>query len=335
MDQAPNLTLLWPWALLLWPLPWILHRLLPGQGRGEALRLPQSAAQPAQESESASPWVRLKTQWRFALIWSLLILATARPVLLDRLQTLPQNSRQVMLAVDISGSMNERLDHGTRLEQVQKVVGQFVMRREYDQVGLMVFGSHAYLYVPMTLDHTLLVEQLKALKAGMAGNGTAIGDAIGLGVRALRRGQGEAVLVVLSDGVTNAGQLTPAEALKIAQEAEIRTHLVLIGLETTPDLRERIQATGGQVFHANNVRSLDSIYQQIDKLEPVTQLKTLARHDPLAQYLLLLALLLSSYWLWQRRTPRPVDQHPEQVPGEQGKSAPEPSDQAHLRQPNE
>lgn len=334
MDQAPNLTLLWPWALLLWPLPWILHRLLPKQSRGEALRLPENATQTNSATAPTTPWARLSGQWRFALIWTLLILATSRPVLLDRLQTLPQNSRQVMLAVDISGSMNERLDHGTRLEQVQKVVGQFVMRRQYDQVGLMVFGSHAYLYVPMTLDHRLLVEQLKVLKAGMAGNGTAIGDAIGLGVRALRRGQGESVLVVLSDGASNAGQLTPVEALNIAQEAKIRTHLVLIGLETTPDLRERIEATGGQVFHADNARSLDSIYQQIDRLEPVTQLKTIARHAPLAQYLLLLALLLSSYWLWQRRTVRPGTQYHNQHP-KQKTSAQAPSEPAHLRQSNE
>jgi Ca-activated chloride channel family protein len=229
------------------------------------------------------------------LAWALLCVAAARPQALGEVVQPPQSARDLMLAVDLSRSMNERdiALNGrrvTRLVAAKAVIAEFLDRRAGDRVGLIVFGDRAYALTPLTRDLRTVREQLEATATGLAGQATAIGDAIGLATRRLQAQPAEQrVLILLTDGVNTAGALDPQQAARIARDHGVRIHTIAFGgygggvsafgmpipipgsSEMTDEdgLRRIAEATGGRAFVARDADQLAGIYGEIDKLEPV------------------------------------------------------------------
>lgn len=291
----------WWWVFLLLPLPWLLRRLLPPANREEAaLRVPfLDRLRAAAETPRAG--VRRPTPARAAalLVWLLLVTAAARPQWTGDPVSLPASGRDLMLAVDISESMKmpDLLWEGeqvTRLEVTRHVVGDFVARRQGDRLGLVLFGTRAYVHVPLTFDRATVRRLLAEARIGLAGESTAIGDAIGLAVKRLRdRPESARVLVLLTDGANTAGEVPPVQAAKLAAAAGVRIYTIGIGAEslTIPGplglfgnrqinpsadldedtLQEIAALTGGGYFRARSSGELSEIYGLLDELEPVDQ----------------------------------------------------------------
>lgn len=294
------LEFVWPIVLLALPLPILARRLLKPQEMEQApLAVPSVAsfnfATTALRSSHASSW----PLWLLIGAWIALVVAGARPQWTGDPVSLPTTGRDLMLAVDISGSMSvedmtlhrETVD---RLTVVKSVVGEFIERRDGDRVGLILFGSNAYLQTPLTFDLTSVGTLLTEAPVGIAGGKTAIGDAIGLAVKRLRtRPDGDRVLVLLTDGANNVGEVAPLKAAELAHAAEVRIHTIGVGADelNVPSLfgilgsrrvnpsaeldEETLTAiatqTGGQYFRARNTAELEGIYELIDELEPVEQ----------------------------------------------------------------
>ena len=287
----------WPWMLLLLPLPWLVRRWWPpATDRGTAALFAPFALGLAGNSDvsPASGVVR----WRLGLaafIWLCLLVAAARPQWLGEPAPLPQTGRNLVLAIDVSGSMETpdlALDgsQATRLDVVKQVAGDFIENRSGDRVGLILFGSQAYLQAPLTFDHVTLRHFLEEAVIGVAGRETAIGDAIGLAVKRLREAPGgEAVLVLLTDGQNTAGAVSPRQAAKLAAQTGLSIHTIGIGAEqmqvrgllgprrVNPSanldettLRAIAETTGGRYFRARNRDDLVEVYKRLDELEPVT-----------------------------------------------------------------
>jgi Ca-activated chloride channel family protein len=223
------------------------------------------------------------------LIWLLLVLAAARPQWIGEPLPLPLAGRDLMLAVDISGSMvEEDMVIGARvtdrLTAVKAVAGDFIERREGDRIGLILFGQQAYLQTPLTFDRETARTLLFEAAIGLAGRETAIGDAIGLAVKRLRDQPAEQrVLIPLTDGANTAGAIAPDKAAELAAEAGVRIYTIGIGsdrrgpfgmsLGRNPlderTLKAIAEQTGGRYFRARDLRELQSIYALLDELEPV------------------------------------------------------------------
>jgi len=295
------ITLQWPWLLLLLPAPLLVRWWMPPLSRSEtaALRVPDldafegGADTLSRGKERPSLWF-----WLSLLAWTLLVVAAARPVWLGEAVELPVSGRDLMLAVDLSGSMatqdfayqGRRL---TRLEAVQLVAGEFIRRRVGDRLGLILFGRQPYLQTPLTFDRKTVGRMLDEAAIGLAGKETAIGDAIGLAVKRLRREpEGDRVLVLLTDGANTAGEVDPLEAARLAADAGVTIYTIGIGaremivdtffgpqrVHPSADLDEKTlrgiaEITGGRYFRAEDTRGLAQIYRLIDQLQPVT-------HDP-------------------------------------------------------
>ncbi len=284
----------WPWMLVVLPLPWLLRRLLPGaRGAGHgAVALPFLAEMAPLGARGGRTGLRLPV-WAL-LAWLALCVAAARPQWVGEPQSLPLTGRDLMLAVDVSGSMAaEDMRVGgravDRLSAVQVVVGDFLGRRLGDRVGLLLFGQQAYLMSPLTFDLASVRYQLETSTIGLAGRETAIGDAIGLAVKRLREaGTTQRVLILLTDGVNTAGALTPEQATELAIAESLRVYTVGIGGEQRgrgmlgmmfaqpaeidePGLQRIAERTGGRYFRARDTAELAGIYAEIDRLEPAAQ----------------------------------------------------------------
>jgi len=292
----------WPYALLLAPLP-LLVRLIRGaaQPQQAALTVPDVASFRADETRSTDRGGR-RTRWRLLLLWLVwltLVGATTRPQWTGDPVALPTTGRDLMLAVDISGSMGtEDMELGNqlvnRLTVVKNVVSDFVEQRQGDRIGLILFGTNAYLQAPLTFDLASVGRLLTEAPVGIAGGKTAIGDAIGLAVKRLRqRPAGERVLILLTDGANNVGEVEPEKAAELAGEEGITIYTVGVGAESmrmrslfgafsstmiNPSAEldeETLQAiastTGGRYFRATNTQKLVEIYDLIDALEPIEQ----------------------------------------------------------------
>jgi Ca-activated chloride channel family protein len=319
----------WPWIFLLAPLPWLLRVVLPAADSGEAaLRVSFLA-----ELESLSGRrARLRLpSWRqqapFVLIWLLLLIAAARPQWVGEPQPLPTSGRDLLLAVDVSGSM-EYADMDWegepigRLELVKRMLGPFIEERRGDRVGLILFGSQAYLQAPLTFDRRTVRTWLDEAMIGIAGKNTAIGDAIGLAVKRLRTAESR-VLVLVTDGANTGGEIDPLVAARLAAQEGVRIYTIgigadpqqggligLLGMNPGLDLDEptlrAIAGQTGEYFRARSREELDSVGEALDRLEPIAQQKTLARPAkalyswPLAAALLL-SLLLIARDLWPQR----------------------------------
>jgi Ca-activated chloride channel family protein len=224
------LELLWPWILVLTPLP-MLYRWLrkPADVRLRALRAPLLANAAGEASSAATnSWRKSLLLSMLWLIWLSSLIALSRPIWIGEPVDLPTNGRDILLAVDISGSMERedmQLNGRTvnRLVAVKAVVGDFVIERQGDRLGLILFGEKAYLQTPLTFDRKTMQTLLYEAQLGFAGNGTAIGDAIGLSVKRLQeRPENHRVVILLTDGANNAGELDPLKAAELASRAKVK-----------------------------------------------------------------------------------------------------------------
>ncbi len=315
------LQLEWPWLLLVLPLPWLWRRLLPPlPSLDEApLRVPfledfRSPRAPARRRGGLGATLILA-----ALAWLLLVLAATRPEWLGEPVEIAVSGRDLMLAVDLSESMTTRdfiLDGEAvdRLTALKSVARDFIRRRIGDRLGLILFGSQAYLQVPLSFDRQTVETLLDEAVIGLAGRKTAIGDAIGLAVKRLRRhADARQVLILLTDGANTAGEVTPVKAAELAAAEGLVIYTIGIGADEmevhslfgrrrvnpSADLDEitlnRIaSSTGGRYFRARDTQDLMRIYALLDKLEPVRREQQLFRpRTPLFQWPLTLALLLA------------------------------------------
>jgi Ca-activated chloride channel family protein len=330
------LNLAWPWMLLLLPAPWLAARVLPAaRGDGEGvLFFPATAALAeagarAGRSATRSGWLR----WGALACWSLLVLAAARPQWTGEPIELPQSGRNLMLAVDVSGSMaNTDLEPSgrvSRLDLVKRVAGDFIRRREGDRLGLILFGSQAYLQAPLTLDRQAVAQLLGESVVGIAGRQTAIGDAIGLALKRMRAARqacascDRMVLILLTDGANTAGHVAPRKAAELAAQAGLKIYTIGVGGRarqvrgpfgmplTVPDsdldedtLKAIARITGGRYFRASDRQGLEAIYRQLDRLEPVVRgTRSLRPVDELYAWPLGAAWLLSlglAILVWRR-----------------------------------
>jgi Ca-activated chloride channel family protein len=227
-------------------------------------------------------------------MWLALVLSATQPQWIGEPIELPTSGRDLLLAVDISGSMGtEDMNVGssmtTRLNVVKAVVGDFVERRKGDRLGLILFGSQAYLQTPLTFDRNTVRSLLAETPLGIAGGKTAIGDAIGLAVKRLKSRPAEnRVLVLLTDGVNNVGEVEPLQAAKLAKLEGIRIYTVGFGADElivpgllfnrkinpsaeldTETLTEIARLTGGIYQRARSTSELIKIYAALDELEPI------------------------------------------------------------------
>lgn len=285
----------WPWLAVLVIAPWVLRRVLPPRSTpGAALRVPFYAAMT--ETPVSSSVLRGGGVWWLAVAaWIMLLLAAMRPQWLGEPVPLPTTGREMMLAIDLSGSMQERdmtlnRTRVDRLTMVKAVGSEFIQRREGDRLGLILFGERPYLQTPLTHDLETVSAMLIESEIGLAGpNKTAIGDGIGLGVKHLRERPAEnRILILLTDGANNAGALVPDRAAELAAKAGVRIYTIgvgasevrertLFGTRTrnpSADLDEKTlkrvaAATGGRYFRARSTQELEAIYEDLDRLEPV------------------------------------------------------------------
>lgn len=290
----------WPWAFLLLPLPWLVRALLPAKEYTQAalkvahLSAWQQATDHAHQAKSSgmlSPALLLAL-----VIWLLLVTALARPYKLGEVVEMPISGRDLLLAVDLSPSMeieDMKLNGRAvdRLVVTKKVIGEFIDRRVGDRLGLVLFGDEAYLQAPLTFDRNTVKELLMESQIGLAGPRTAIGDALGLSVKRLQhQADTSRVIVLLTDGSNNAGELEPIKAAELAAQNNIRIYAIGLGAEEmqvasffgtrtinpTADmdedaLRKIAKLTGGAYFRARNTQELNQIYALLDELEPAEQ----------------------------------------------------------------
>ena len=293
---------IWPYAFALLPLPLLARRFWRSAVETqEALTVPRLDAFQLQ-SEPAAERPARRFPWRMLLLWAIwlaLLTAAARPQWTGDPVLLPTSGRDLMLAVDISGSMGtEDMELGgqlvDRLAVVKAVVADFIGARQGDRTGLILFGTNAYLQAPLTFDLQTVNRLLTEAPVGIAGGKTAIGDAIGLAVKRLRqRPHGDRVLILLTDGANNVGEVAPAKAAELAAGEEIRIYTIGVGADEmrmpsifgsfgsrivnpSADLDEetlkRIAAiSGGRYFRARSTTGLAEVYAIIDALEPVEQ----------------------------------------------------------------
>lgn len=315
----------WPWLFALLPLPWLVRRLLPAAAgaTGAALRVPALGdfdvlLGSARGLERPRSGLLLA-----ALAWLALVTSAARPQWLGEAVEVPVSGRDLMLAIDLSESMRETdfVLEGRpvdRLTATKAVAREFIARRVGDRLGLILFGQQAYLHVPLTFDRDTVRQLLDESVIGLAGRQTAIGDALGLAVKRLREEQAtHKVLVLMTDGRNTAGGIEPLRAAELAASAGLTVHTIGIGadealqrgffgtvrINPSADLDEATlkaiaAKTGGQYFRARDLDELETIYTEIDRLEPLEhggehfRPTTALFYWPLALSLLLAVLLL-------------------------------------------
>lgn len=286
---------LWIFALL--PLPWLLRAILPPRRTGRvAVRVPFGARLRAASTEGGSvarATKRASRQVVPTVLWLLVLTALARPQWIEAPVTKDLPTRDLLLLVDLSGSMRQedftnaagkKVD---RLAAVKEVLGDFLVRRDGDRVGLVVFGDAPFLQAPFSTDLNLSRQLLDETAIGMAGPRTAFGDAIGLGVTLFDNSDAPAkTIIALTDGNDTASQVPPTEAARVAKERGIRIHTVAMGDPTTlgeekldeATLRAVAEGSGGSYFYAGDRQQLAGIYAQLDKIE-TRQVKVIS-HRP-------------------------------------------------------
>jgi len=294
-------SLAWPWMLLALPLPFLVRYLMPAVvGTQDAgLKVPSFKSFAVLKDRSE---VEQLLNWRFWLsmiAWVLLVLAASKPERIGDELDVPVSGRNLMLAVDLSGSMDAKdFEIGSRrvdrLTATKAVASDFIGRREGDRIGLILFGERAYLQVPLTLDRETVKILLLEAFIGLAGEKTAIGDAITLAVKRIHD-QGEdaqeQVLILLTDGANTAGEIDPLKAADLAQQIGLRIYTIGIGAEQmvvssitggmrrvnpSADLDETTLTqiatmTGGRYFRAKDTAGLQEIYRLLDEMEPVAE----------------------------------------------------------------
>lgn len=313
------ITFAWPWLLVLFPLPLLVYW-LPKKNNNRisaALIMPQlfesTAVTVNNQPNKKSPLIVL------TLCWLLTVLSLSQPQWLGDAIDIPTEGREMMIAVDLSGSMqieDMSLNGRTvnRLDMLKVVLGDFIERRVGDRLGLILFGDDAYMQTPMTFDRKTVKQMLNESVLGLVGRKTAIGDAIGLAVKRFDAKQkSNKVLLLLTDGQNTAGKISPEQALELAVAKDITIYSIGIGademlqkslfgtrrINPSSELDERTltklaKDTGGQYFRARDSEGMNQIYQLLDQLEPLEQEQQQMRPlTALFYFPLALALLIS------------------------------------------
>jgi len=271
----------WPWLFALLPVPFLLRLVLPvaASGSDAALRVPYLGDFESGQYTSTQRSLRRWPLLIYLLLWLCLLCAAARPQWIGDPIEMPVSGRDLMLAIDLSGSMDHPFSHSfrnvTKLNATKAVAGEFIEKRVGDRIGLILFGEQAYVQAPLTFDRTTVKTLLFEAVTGLAGKSTAIGDAIGLAVKRLDTANNkDRVLILLTDGVSNAGEIPPEKAADIAAQKGLKIHTIGIGSRGSRELNEQTlrtvaSKTGGRYFRAHDVAELQQIYALIDELEPV------------------------------------------------------------------
>ncbi|MDL2402680.1 vWA domain-containing protein [Rhizobium mayense] len=281
-----------PWLLLLLPVPLLVRWLLPAYRQTSAsVRLPffEQVAEAAGVRPTEGSVVARRTRPQFiceGVAWCLIILALARPQFVEPPIEKVEPQRDILLALDLSQSMDTKDFHapdGTveaRVDAVRTVVGDFVVKRSGDRIGLIAFGDAPYPLAPFTMDHVLVRTMIADTLPGIAGPRTSLGDAIGLAIRMFDKTTvPEKVLVVLTDGNDTASKMPPVKAADIAKSKGIVVHTVGIGdpeaagedkLDTTT-LQKIARDTGGRYFFGADQSDLAAIYNVLDRITPESQ----------------------------------------------------------------
>ncbi|WP_319380530.1 VWA domain-containing protein [Thiomicrorhabdus sp.] len=328
LQNFSQFDLIWPWMLAFLPVPWIIRLLIKSvEKRQSPLLAPQIVAR-LEDDLKATQWVQPEVRSRripflYALLWLLLIFAASRPVWYLQPAPFTFSGKELMLAVDLSGSMRKgdmylNGQEVSRLVAVKAVVSRFIEQRKGDRMGLVVFADQAFLLSPLTYDLQTVKTLLNESEIGMAGTNTAIGDAIGLTLKHLQQAQrSHAVIILLTDG-SNTGGIDPLEAAAKAEEMGVKIYTIGVGktedrhgldrfLNQKPDididsLQRIAERTGGQFYQANDSEQLGQIYQHINQLES-------SEHDVFSYHIrtelyvwplgsaLLLSMLLAALWL--------------------------------------
>lgn len=322
------LSFAFPWAFLALPLPFLVNRFLSESSsvQDAGLKVPSFGSFAVLADRSRVEQLMSWRMWVAIIAWLLLVAAAARPERIGDEVDVPVSGRNLMLAVDLSGSMDQKdFELGARrvdrLTATKAVASDFISRREGDRIGLILFGERAYLQVPLTLDRETVKVLLLEAFIGLAGEKTAIGDAITLAVKRihdLEENPGEQVLVLLTDGANTAGEVQPMKAAELAQQVGLRIYTIGIGAEQlevssliggarsinpSADLDEETltsiaEMTGGRYFRAKDTAGLQDIYRLVDELEPVEEPEAGFRpvkslfYIPLAGAIALAALLV-------------------------------------------
>jgi Ca-activated chloride channel family protein len=317
-----------PWFLLLFPLPVLCWFLLPRSKMQlpAALKVPFFAAMiPIAEQEN-HPFSAHYSMLIPHMVWLLLLVALAGPRWVGTPLPIAREGYNIMMALDLSGSMEipDMLLQGhpvTRLSVVKNAAEQFVQERSGDKIGLILFGTRAYLQTPLTYDRHAVLLRLEDATAGLAGTTTSIGDAVGLAIKRLANvpKQGR-ILILLTDGANNSGILPPLKAAELAKDEDIKIYTIGLGSEeesrslfgnfmvqnASADLDEETltkmaEMTGGRYFRATDTETLQQIYKTINQLETITQEQTSIR--PQKEYypwFVGVALLLCFSWLLRK-----------------------------------
>ena len=294
-------SLAWPWALLALPLPLLVRAILSPvtEAQEAGLKVPNLKGFAVLTSRPGSERLLDWPVWLAIIAWASLVLAAARPERIGDEFDIPLSGRNLMLAVDLSGSMDAKdFELGSRrvdrLTATKAVASDFIERRKGDRIGLILFGERAYLQVPLTLDRETVNILLMEAFIGLAGEKTAIGDAITLAVKLIHDQDAvgdEQVLILLTDGANTAGEIDPIKAAELAQQIGLRIYTIGIGAEQmlvssitgglrainpSADLDEKTltriaELTGGQYFRAKDTVGLQSIYRLLDEIEPVAE----------------------------------------------------------------
>jgi len=313
------ITFAWPWLLLLMPLPLLVYW-LPKKNHhraSAALIMPQLIASPSVD-------VMTETNKKIPLsilsvCWLLTVLALSQPQWLGDAVDIPTEGREMMIAVDLSGSMqiedmSLRGSTVNRLDMLKEVLGDFIKRRVGDRLGLILFADDAYMQTPMTFDRKTVKQMLDESVLGLVGRKTAIGDAIALAVKRFdAKKKSNKVLLLLTDGQNTAGKISPEQALELAVAKDVTIYSIGIGADVmlqqslfgtrrvnpSSELDEQTltklaEQTGGKYFRARDSQGMSQIYQLLDQLEPIEQDQQQMRPlTALFYWPLALALLIS------------------------------------------
>jgi Ca-activated chloride channel homolog len=295
----------WEWAFFLLPLPFFAKFFLPASqpACGAAINVPFYEVFTKLKGARSATWFGT-IQWHIVVawfIWFLLVLSLSRPQWVSEPNLFPTSGRDLLLAVDISGSMSTQdflVENMavTRLDAVKEVAGDFIERRKGDRIGLILFGSKAYLQAPLTFDVNTIKHLLQESEIGWAGKDTAIGDAIGLALKTLWERPNESkILILLTDGTNTAGIADPLQAGEFAAKHGLKIYTIGVGIERVKiglslsdvdsakgyldehTLEVVARMTGGQYFRAEDTTDLERIYASLQKIEPAIGQNTYRR----------------------------------------------------------
>ncbi len=275
----------WPLAAAALLLPWLIARYAPPAAPlATPLRVPflREARAWSQAGAGGRPRARL---WFAIAAWAALVAAACRPQWIGEPVGVPASGRSMLLALDISASMRTAvLGSEMGLEVMRRTARAFVASRAGDRIGLVVFGSRAYVQAPLTFDLNAVGSMVNEMFIGLAGEGTALGDAIALGVGRLRAMQrDERVMILITDGSSTDGVMSVPDAARLARHHGVRVYAIGIGAIVPADalargeglnepvLRSLTAETGGRYFHAGDTGALERIYESLDHYEPLAR----------------------------------------------------------------